>query len=120
MSTKSLREIETAEFAALIKSERPVLVDFYATWCEPCRATEPVLERVASRSAGYADLVKVNVDNSPELAAEHGVRGVPTLMLFVRGQAVGRLVGVNNEKAVAALIEAHVTGLKAAGKPTAA
>ncbi|MCA9707749.1 MAG: thioredoxin [Myxococcales bacterium] len=84
----------TAGFDAhVLASEVPVLVDFWAAWCGPCRAIAPHLEVLAGHFAGRAKVVKVDVDASPELAAQYGIRGIPTLLVFKGGQVVDRLVG---------------------------
>ncbi len=104
----------------LIRGERPVFVDFYATWCAPCKAMEPVIARLSEYFAGQAIIVKVNIDQSPDLAASNGVRGVPTFMLFAEGKAVERVVGITSEKALAALITPHVERPRPSGEPVAA
>ncbi|MGI8837086.1 MAG: thioredoxin family protein [Pyrinomonadaceae bacterium] len=97
MVNKQVREVTTAEFGDLVNGEWPVLADFYGTWCGPCKAMEPVIERLAKRFAGCAEVVKVNIDESRELAAAHAVRGVPTFLLFVARKAVERVVGASSE-----------------------
>jgi thioredoxin 1 len=90
-----VREINELEFETVVlKAERPVLVDFYAPWCGPCRMLTPVLERMAAEWSDRVDFVKVNVDEAPELAMRYGITGVPTLMLFSRGRAVDRVEGL--------------------------
>lgn len=81
-------------FQELINSETPVLVDFYATWCGPCRMMSPVLEDVASRMGNQAKIIKVDVDKNPQAASAYQVRGVPTLIIFKKGQMVWRQSGV--------------------------
>lgn len=105
---RGLREVSTDELSEMLKGERPVLVDFYATWCGPCKAMEPVVERVAERFEGRAEVVKVNIDESREFASSHAVRGVPTFLLFVGGKALNRQVGSTSEQALASIIEPHV------------
>ena len=77
----------------VIKGSTPVLVDFWAEWCGPCKALAPKLEEIAGELAGKAKIVKVDVDANPDSAAKYGVRGIPTLVLFKDGKEVGRLVG---------------------------
>ena len=90
-----VREIGEAEFEqAVIQAELPVLVDFYAPWCGPCRALAPALEGVAKTYEGRLEVVKVNVDDAPQLAHNYRVRGVPTLMIFQGGKAADTMVGI--------------------------
>lgn len=108
MADQAFKEVTAPEFSALLAGERPVLVDFSATWCGPCKAMLPVVERLAARFNGQAEVVKVDIDNSRDLATAFGVRGVPTFMLFVGGQDVGRITGLSTEKALSTLIESHL------------
>ncbi|MBP9673706.1 MAG: thioredoxin [Bacteriovoracaceae bacterium] len=77
----------------VLKSGQPVVVDFWAEWCGPCKALAPVLEEIASDVNGKAHVVKVNVDENPELAQKYGIRGIPTLIFFKNGEAQATLVG---------------------------
>lgn len=117
MGTNKVREVTAQEFGTLIAGERPVLADFYGTWCSPCKAMEPVVERLAERFAGRAEVVKINIDESRELAAEHSVRGVPTFLLFIGGRAVERVVGASGEQALTALVEQHAGPLQPTSEP---
>ena len=82
-----------------------VLVDFYADWCGPCQMLEPVVETIAAETD--AAVAKVDVDANQQLAAEYGVRGVPTMVLFDDGEAVERLVGMQEESQLRGLIDSH-------------
>ena len=86
----------------------PVLVDFWAPWCAPCRALTPVLERIENDMAGTIALVKVNSDENPEIAAALGVRGIPNVVLFKDGKPVDRFVGVLPEARIRAFLAPHV------------
>ena len=94
-----------AHFESIVTDASPVLVDFYADWCGPCRLLSPTVESVASRTNGT--VVKVDVDGHRGLAAEYDVGGVPTLLLFVDGEPVERLVGVHDEGTLRGLVESH-------------
>jgi thioredoxin 1 len=90
-----VREITTSEFdAEVAKATTPVLVDFYAPWCGPCKRMAPTLGELAKEFQGSVSFVKVNVDNNPDLARQYGVQGVPTLMLFQGGQRRDEVVGL--------------------------
>ena len=84
----------------VLKGNGPVLVDFWAEWCGPCKALAPKLEEIAGELAGKAKIVKVDVDANPESAAKYGVRGIPTLVVFKDGREVGRLVGNQPKDAI--------------------
>ena len=97
--------ISSAEFESeVIKSNVPVLVDFFATWCGPCKMLAPTLEEVGAEVAGRANVVKVDIDASPDLAQRFGVMSVPTLMVFKDGQVVNQAVGVQPKPAVLGLL----------------
>jgi putative thioredoxin len=97
------------QVAVIAASERtPVLVDFWAPWCAPCRALTPVLERIENDLAGMVTLVKVNSDENPEIAAALGVRGIPNVVLFKDGKPVDRFVGVLPEARIRAFLAPHV------------
>jgi len=77
----------------VIQSSQPVLVDFWATWCAPCRMVAPTVEELAREYAGKAKFVKVNTDENPDLASRYKIRGIPTLMFFKNGQMVDQIIG---------------------------
>lgn len=81
----------------VLSSAEPVVVDFWAPWCGPCRAVAPVLERIAKERAGELRIVKVNVDNEPELAARYGISSIPTILLFKDGEPVASAVGAQGK-----------------------
>lgn len=90
----TIRTLTTATFDEVIAtSEVPVLVDFTASWCPPCRALTPVLEALAAEQAGHLVIVEVDLDAEPDLVVRHGVLGAPTMVLYVDGQVVDRFVG---------------------------
>jgi thioredoxin 1 len=77
----------------VLSSEQPVLVDFWAEWCGPCRAIAPHLETLADRYAGKAKIVKIDIDSNPQTPSKYGIRGIPTLLVFKNGQVVDQIVG---------------------------
>ncbi|MBE3590616.1 MAG: thioredoxin [Firmicutes bacterium] len=91
-------DVTSATFAEVVeRSEVPVLVDFWAPWCAPCRQLAPILERAAASWGDSIKVVKVNVDENPDLATRFGIMGIPTMVLFKDGKEVGRLTGVRPE-----------------------
>ena len=98
--------ISSAEFQSkVLQATEPVLVDFFATWCGPCKMLAPTLDAVAAEVAGRAKVYKVDVDQSPDVAAMYGVMSVPTLILFKGGQPVKQMVGAQPKPALLALFD---------------
>ena len=89
----------------VLESELPVFVDFWAEWCGPCRMVGPVVEQLSQELDGRVQVAKVNVDESPEIAARYGVRSIPSLLLFKGGREIGRTVGAAPKEAYARFIE---------------
>ncbi len=88
-------EITDANFEELVlKSEKPVMVDFWAAWCGPCRMVGPIIDQISEEYDGKAVVGKVDVDTNQEFAAKYGVRNIPTVLVFQNGEVVGRQVGV--------------------------
>ncbi len=111
---KTTTEINEASFETeVLKSTQPVLVDFWATWCGPCKMLGPVLEEIASEQAGRAKVVKVNVDENQALAQRYGVQAIPTLLYFAGGEVRDSSLGLTSKKAILAKLQS-VAGGKAA------
>ena len=98
--------ITDANFAEIINTDQPVLVDFWATWCGPCRALAPVVEDLAHEFAGKAVVGKCNVDDCDDLPMNFGIRSIPTLLFFKNGQVVDRIVGAAPKADIAARLNA--------------
>ncbi len=95
-------------FDEMINDSKPTLVDFFATWCGPCKAMAPILESVKSKVGDKANIIKIDVDKNQEISARYNVRSIPTLILFVGGEAVWRAVGLQQEETVESKIREHI------------
>lgn len=101
-------EITDASFADLIKSDTPVLVDFWAEWCGPCKMIGPVVEEIAGEYEGKAIVGKMDVDANSNVPASFGIRSIPTLMIFKGGAMVEKIVGAVPKHILTSKLEAHV------------
>jgi len=97
-----------SKFNELINSDVPVLVDFFATWCGPCKMMSPILDDVAKQLQGKAKVIKVDVDKNQQAAAAYQVRGVPTLILFKNGKQIWKQSGIVQANELVSLINQHI------------
>ena len=101
-------EITDGNFEEILNSEQPVLVDFWAEWCGPCKMIGPVVEELAGDFEGKAVVGKVNVDDNPEVSAKFGIRSIPTLLVFKNGEIVDKQVGAVPKTVLSDKLEAQV------------
>ncbi len=95
-------------FREVINQDKPVLVDFFAEWCGPCKMQAPILEAVKKRMGDEVTVIKIDVDKNPQAAAAYQVQGVPTLMIFKKGEVLWRRSGVSQANELERLIKEHV------------
>ncbi len=104
-----VRDVSDSNFESdVLKSDKPVLVDFWAQWCAPCRMLAPTVEAVAQSFEGRASVVKLNVDDNPAVSQRYGIKGIPTLILFKNGKEEERVVGATSKEAISRMIDKHV------------
>lgn len=104
--SETIKNVSDASFQAdVLDASLPVLVDYWAAWCGPCKMIAPLLEQAAAQYQGRVNIVKVNVDENPETAARFGVRGIPTLMIFQDGEATATKVGALSKSQLESFID---------------
>lgn len=101
-------ELTDSNFDQIVNSDKPVLVDFWAEWCGPCKMIGPVVEELANDYDGKAVVAKLNVDENPQTTAKFGVRSIPTLLVFKKGQVVDKQIGAVPKSVLASKLQAQV------------
>lgn len=96
----------------VLESDVPVLVDFWATWCAPCRVLAPTVETISQEYNGKVRVAKLNVDENPNTAAKYNIKGIPTLLLFKKGVIKEQIVGVTPKESISKMLENHVTAVQ--------
>ena len=102
------RLINSSEFSGLIQEDKLLVVDFFATWCGPCKKLSPTLDEVSEELGEQVNIVKVDVDESEDLAMDYGIRSVPTVLFFKNGQQVDKFVGALPKSEIVAKIQAQL------------
>lgn len=110
MASANVREFTDANFETeVLKAGEPVLVDFWAEWCGPCKAMSPLVDELAGEVEGKAKIVKINIDESPNAPTKYGVRGIPTFMIFKDGKVVDTKVGSMSKTALADWVKGSIS-----------
>jgi thioredoxin 1 len=110
LMSQYVKEVTDQDFEReVLKSDVPVLVDFWAPWCAPCRMLAPTVDQLASEYAGRAKVVKLNVDDNQETSFRYNIRGIPTLLLFKNGEVRDQIVGATSKENIARLIDAQLS-----------
>ncbi|WP_297846236.1 thioredoxin TrxA [Pseudomonas sp.] len=109
MSSDLIKHVSDASFESeVLKATGPVLVDYWAEWCGPCKMIAPVLDEIAGTYEGKLTIAKLNIDENQETPAKHGVRGIPTLMLFKNGEVAATKVGALSKSQLTAFLDSNI------------
>jgi thioredoxin 1 len=109
MASTAVLEVTDANFdQEVLKSDQPVLIDFWAVWCGPCKALGPIVDEVAASYSGKIKVAKMNVDQNPGTPGRYGIRGIPTLLIFKGGQVKEQIVGYVPRETIEKAIDKHV------------
>ena len=108
MSTEAKHITESDFETEVLGADKPVLVDFWAPWCGPCRMVGPEVEAVAAEYAGRANVVKINVDEQPELAGRYGIMSIPTIIVFKNGEIAEQVVGAVKRGKLKEMLDRHI------------
>src|ERR671939_1421573 len=112
--SEHVKEVSDTSFMQdVLGADQPVLVDFWAEWCAPCRMLAPTVDAVAEKYTGRARVVKLNVDENPTVSQKYGIKGIPTLILFKGGKEEERVVGATSKEAISRLLDKHVASVAA-------
>lgn len=107
-NTKTIEVNKNNFEQVVLKSEKPVVVDFWAAWCGPCRTLSEIIEQLAEDFAETVVVAKVNVDDETELSTEHRIMSIPTIMIYKNGQIVEKMVGVHSSEEFSEIIKRHI------------
>ena len=106
MTSANIKSTTDSTFkASVLAGVKPAIVDFWATWCAPCRALAPIIEEIANQYVGKLDVYKLDIDSNPETPARYGVRGIPTVILFKNGEVVDQVVGAVPKSEIERLVK---------------
>jgi thioredoxin 1 len=108
MAAENIQTVTDSSFEQLVKSPTPVLIDFWAEWCMPCKRIAPTVEQMATDYAGKLTVGKMNVDENPGVPVRFGIRSIPTLMLFKNGELVDSVVGAVDKDTIKKMVDSHL------------